>query len=52
MTGKLAEEHFALMMLLVAVVWQLEFPTMQGGIVAEGAIALSVTLSGGVLCAK
>ena len=52
MAGKLAEQHLALMLSLVSVVWQLEFPTLQGGIVAEGAIALSVTLSGGVLCAK
>ena len=43
----LADQHIALMILLVASFLTIGFPTQQSGILAEGAIALSVTLSGG-----
>ena len=48
----LADQHLALMTSLFICFKAIEFPTLQAGILAEGAIALSVTLSGGVLFAS
>ena len=48
----LADQRIALMTLLFASFVAIRFPTQQAGILAEGAIALSVTLSGGVLFAS